>query len=392
MASNKIGILTYYYSNYNYGGQLQAFALQKKLSNLEFLSEQICYKSTSSRYYYSLHGIDKIRHLLFDPYEVIINRFVNPNVEKRLRPRIKNFNEFRDSIPHSDVIYNDQNLSQANDEYVAFVCGSDQIWKDWGVNSEEEKRNYLFRFAKKNKVILSYAVSLGTTILSDEYQKIIKEELKKFNAISMREKSAVELIAPLTEKKVVEVLDPVFLLNAEEWKICAREPKTNCQNEEFVFAYFLGDNKQQRQFARKYAKKMHCRLVTIPYAAHHKFIKSDKQFGDIRDYEAGPREFLWYIENAKVILTDSFHAMSFSTIFHKSFYVFLRDTGGQKSMNDRITDFLNNVGLTSRLINDNFVLNEEQLDYSVYDREMQNRKSKSIEFITSNLKDGLYAF
>ena len=40
---NKVGILTLYYNNNNFGGQLQAFALQYVIGKLGFSAEQICF-------------------------------------------------------------------------------------------------------------------------------------------------------------------------------------------------------------------------------------------------------------------------------------------------------------------------------------------------------------
>lgn len=382
----KVGILTYYYSNLNYGGQLQAFALQKKLSDLGFQAEQICYESDSSSVYYELRGMDKLKHLFLRPNEVICNRLINPKIDSKLRLRFQNFKEFKQEIPHSKCVYNDETVELLNDEYNAFVCGSDQIWKDWGVNSDKEKRNYFLQFAHTEKVILSYAVSLGVNKFSDEYQKLVKEELRKFKAISMREKSAVVLIQSLTEKKVEEVLDPVLLLDENDWKKCAKNPSYNLENEEYILAYFLGDNGEQRKIAKEYAKKQKCKLVVIPYAAHHKFLRCDMNFGDIREYNAGPREFVWYIQNAKEILTDSFHAMCFSTIFHKKFRIFLRDAGGKNSMNNRIVDFLECMGLTECIIQNRTLGRGGVLDYTKYDRIIKERRKGSIDFLMSNLK------
>ena len=64
MKENKVGILTFYYANTNYGGQCQAYALQKALTEIGFKAEQLCYKTTSVEIRYDIDLKEKLKKLV----------------------------------------------------------------------------------------------------------------------------------------------------------------------------------------------------------------------------------------------------------------------------------------------------------------------------------------
>ena len=105
--------------------------------------------------------------------------------------------------------------------------------------------------------------------------------------------------------------------------------------EKYVFCYFLGENNKERKIAREFAKLHNLRLVTIPHAGG--IIQSiDRNFGDKRLYDASPEHFLSLIKYAEFIFTDSFHAVLFSNIYQKQYFVFNRSSKGE--MSSRIVD------------------------------------------------------
>ena len=76
----------------------------------------------------------------------------------------------------------------------------------------------------------------------------------------------------------------------------------------------------------------------------------DIKYGFTSYYEGGPSEFIGLIKNAEYIITTSFHAVAFSLIFHKLFWVF---TGSSSKPNSRITNICGIVGLKSRILDSN---------------------------------------
>ena len=88
-------------------------------------------------------------------------------------------------INYTDFKIAPNNIKQnLNDDYDYFVAGSDQIWNPkWGMSEVE-----LLAFAEGRKRI-AFSASIGAKDIPKENQKIFIKEIKKFNNISVREKS-----------------------------------------------------------------------------------------------------------------------------------------------------------------------------------------------------------
>lgn len=95
-------------------------------------------------------------------------------------------------------------------------------------------------------------------------------------------------------------------------------------------------------------------------------------------YDAGPKDFLSYIDNAAMILSSSFHGTAFSLIYHKPFFVF-------NGMSDnRISSILTRTGLTDRSINsvsdvDNVKI--RPLDDELVEKFISEERERSAQFL-----------
>ena len=119
------------------------------------------------------------------------------------------------SVPgnkHSSLTYNKENISLANNVYNSFITGSDQVWNIELCNDE----NYYLPFVKNNKKI-SYAASFGNVEIIKKYSKLIENNLKSYDLVTVREKSAVTELKKYYDIDSKNVLDPTFLLDASDW-------------------------------------------------------------------------------------------------------------------------------------------------------------------------------
>ena len=158
-----------------------------------------------------------------------------------------------------------------------------------------------------------------------------------------------------------------------------------------MVCYLLGDSESQRKAVSKLAKKLNLSIITFPHIISNAVRKCDLFFGDIHDYESGPREFLGIIKNAELVITDSFHACVFSMIFETPFVVFERNKASEKgNMNSRIYGFLEEYHLESQLVS------EEQLeainavpnvDYTYAHDHWNIRRKESLEYLECALKE-----
>jgi hypothetical protein len=78
----------------------------------------------------------------------------------------------------------------------------------------------------------------------------------------------------------------------------------------------LEPSKQQIAFAKDISQKLNLPIVVLRYNN-----KNDWFNPFVKLYDAGPCDFLSYIDNAALVLSSSFHGTAFSIIYHKPFYV-----------------------------------------------------------------------
>lgn len=325
-----IGIISHYYNSTNYGGLLQAYALCKCINEYGINAEQLCYDSSAR----DRSFISRIKR----SFKCVIDKFLNLKhfkSYKSINQRIQSTKDFRDSIPHSSIVYSDSTIYVANNMYNAFITGSDQVW-----NPRLFRNVYSLLFS--NKMKFSYAASIATENVDSNQLRNYQKALSDYIRVSVRERSALNILGFYPNVQLC--LDPVFLLSDDQWNdLCT----SNIIKGEYIFAYFLGDNLVAREETVKYATKLGKKLVTIPYLLN-KFRKCDYNFGDIQVSDVSPQVFLSLIKYSDCVFTDSFHAICFSYIFKKNFYVFKRDGSG--SMNTRITDVLETLELNDRYV------------------------------------------
>lgn len=401
--SRKVGILTLYYKNRNYGGLLQAYALQKFLKEEGIESEQISFsfvmddrkkyfrgfwknspvKKAKQLYHYLCYKVIKVAKILLSlPYS------------KQLQGRINAFDFFQNQIPHSECIYRTETIKKSIGQYYTYICGSDVIWNA-GISPEVS----CLGFVKEQKKI-AYAPSIGKADPPNWWLESYGPYLKKLDAISVREDSVRKGIKKMfPELTVSTVLDPIFLLSDNLWSrllddVEAANEKTSSKLLEkvdngYLFCYLLGSSVVQREGITKLAKKWNKNIVTFPFAEDHMFRKCDKIFGDEKKYEAGPEEFLNLLRHADVVVTDSFHAVAFSLIFHRSFWaVDRKEKEKTTGLNGRILNLLSEVGMEDRYSEDTNIANlslEKTPDYKQFDMDFNIKREASRRYLLENL-------
>ena len=384
----RIGIITHYHKSTNSGGNLQAYALCEILlaqgcnvEQVSYLGKQIS-KSTFKRVFSG--GLTSFfqkcvrygKKLLCFPFVRAESKKLN--LYSRRQSAFAHFNG--NIIPHSDKVYRDTDIADCLTNYDCFITGSDQVWNVDGYDSV-----YFLDFVPSDKIKMSYAASIARDGLTDEQKEIFRKSLADYKAVSVREKSAEKLLEGLSPVGVQTVLDPTLLLAKEDWdKVCA----DRVIEDAYVFCYFLGDNRKERQIAKKFAGEKGLKLVALPHTAGIKL--KDRKFGDERLYDVSPEQFLSLIKHAAYVFTDSFHAVVFSNIYQKQYFVFNRSKRGE--MSSRIVDV---TGLFDQ--QDRFCAGKEReklsyitsladIDYTKEKPIFEQRKKESIEFLKKNLE------
>lgn len=379
-----VGVVSLFYNSTNYGGVLQSYALVEVLNFLDVNAYQICYQRisiASKRRFLKLFNPLKLCRFIKNKIRKFKNRKTIEKVSAIAAKRFKPFALFVNAnIPKTDKAYNQNTIKETLNDTDIFVTGSDQVWN---VNYYDEI--YRLDFVPQTKYKFSYAAGVSSGELTKKQKNIFQKALYTYDAISVREREAVNVLQPLTDKKIEWVLDPTLLLSREKWdNVCANRKI----DEAYIFCYFLGslsiDNGKIIEFAHKRGLK----VVMMPYLTGTSCDDSD--FGDYKIYDAAPQDFISLIKYAEYVFTDSFHATVFSHIYKKNFFVFNR--AGLKSMNDRI------YSLTSLFdTQDRFCDTKEKISLKYiegllpinYDRlfpKFEEMKEKSINFLKDNLK------
>lgn len=358
MAKN-IAILTLYYRNANYGGILQAYALQKALESLGCNAKQISYELSSG---YEKHQRSFAYKTIAGIYHYV--KYRKWMVEFHKREKI--LYEFADTIPHTRVVTS-TNIVTLADAFDLFICGSDQIWNPIGWQP-----TLFFDFLPDEKKRVSYAASVARDQLSEEELFFMKRFLDKFTTISVREtNTAQQLNSYLGDGRVRVMPDPVLLLSKDEWSELQEEEQIR---KPFIIVYMLGEGNNQYSSILKYAKEHRKEVKFISHMNWNNY-EWEQNYKEKLTGAIGIERFLRLISDADLVITDSFHGTVFSAIFNVPFVVLERQHAiGEKSMSTRLKTILKELGCPNRMVQQLSIWD----DYQLYEEEKR--------FINKNIK------
>lgn len=237
----------------------------------------------------------------------------------KLTRRYSSFDELCAAPPKADI----------------YFAGSDQIWNPIFPNGKDPA--FYLEFVSDG-IRASYAASFAVEEIPTELRSVMSERIKKFDHISVRESSALNILEQLDVHDGCAVVDPVFLLTQDHWAEMARP--ISKKNKNYLLVYDFDNDPTIRSIAQKVAAERGLDIYSVfnvPYAK--------KCFAHV-----GPQEFLGLISGADFVLSNSFHATAFSIIFEKDFAVTARRDG----INTRMQDLTAALGLNSRMASNEF--------------------------------------
>jgi len=339
----KIGIVTFWTSNDNYGQQLQLYALQKYLRLAGHDAFLIHYDSDQQKRKPFMHRLWHKINPVFIYKNYKKQKVLN---EQNIHPRY--FAEFRAKYIHfSDIHYASFAELQKNPpEADCYIVGSDQVW-NFGEKAPDLNKNYhrihsrMLDFGSNNVLRISYAPSWSVRSLHPKMIEEIKPLLAKFDYISVREKSGIELCKQCGRNDAEWVPDPTLLLDENIYRTLYQKENIKFPAKPYLFLYMLSNKYTfSLENAYKWAEEHHMDVV---YVAGNGTLSEREQ-----SYLTVP-EWLAYVDHASVVLTNSFHCAVFSTLFQKPFGVVPRE-GSQAGMNKRIESLFELCGLDERYV------------------------------------------
>lgn len=374
----RVGVITFHNAS-NYGAALQAYATIEALSNMGYEAEIINYsnKYRSRKYSAIFRFLEFIRRKdIFGAFKIIV---VSPGVFIRNVSFCLFYNKY---LKVSRVKYTTtKQLKNTSFCYDAVIAGSDQIWSY--INNGGDF-SYLLDFLQEPILKISYASSFGMSEipieLIDKYDKCLTD----FNFLSVREKKGFDIIKKLTGRVPFIALDPVLLHDASFWSKIAQEP--DFAHKSFDL-YYLNDNAyRSHQLLKESYFDSEVKKINIGSFSLKDLI--DKNL--ILRNATGPRSFIGYIKNARVVFTTSFHAVVFCLIFNTPFIVYLSGNEGRDS---RILHILYEYDLSDRAIskNDGASVDLFQISFSKFNNSWVERRSECIDFLITALDSIKYS-
>lgn len=339
----KIGIITIHKSP-NYGACLQAYALWKYLEQKGNDCEIIdLYRPYQEEYVPSKRFQRMRQHTSFvSRCKQAIKKMLGLNKGKAGKLFSDNaklkFDKFNSQIKYSKAYKGIDELYANPPIYDLYVSGSDQLWNPTQPYCLEP---YFLTFVPNGGRKISYATSIGITDLTDEEKHKFKDWLSSYDAISVRELQAEKLLESfITDHVISQVPDPTFLLDVEEWKKLAVSPDIN---EKYILLFTLQWSPVLVDYCKRLSAESGLLLVVLTQIQ-----PQNNGGGYIPVTDAGPKEFIGYIANAEMVITDSFHCTVFSIITGaNNFYTYIAPSNIRGS---RITDLLDIFEIKGHLL------------------------------------------
>lgn len=356
---------------YNHGAALQAFALQSFCESLGCEYKIIDYKPD---YLSSHHNLWKIANPKYNkPF--IKQIYLLAKLPSRLiqYKRKLSFDRFKSKylkITHqrfNNLAKLKSNCPDGN----LFIAGSDQIWNT--IFDTGHDPAFYLDFVGENVRKISYAASFATDKIYKNASELIKAKLKNFDAVSVREQSALTILRDLNRNDGVLVTDPVFLIDTEIWEKLADKSSIRL-NQNYILIYDCEKSQELTKIAKRLSSLTNLPIYSVS-PIKSKFAAKDFSL-------AGPLDFLHLIKNASFVISNSFHATAYSVIYKRDFYTIIRS----EKINIRMQDFLNYISLSDRLIDSEKEITLTSVDFTTAAEKINELAQFSKTFLKNQIK------
>ena len=283
----------------------------------------------------------------------------------------------------SSEYFSSRDYETLNECCDTFVVGSDQTWNQAFADYYKYGQYFLLDFVADDKKKVSYAASFGVASAALACERGTKL-YRRFQAISVREEFGVDVCHKLYGVDSEMVLDPVFLLDHNDYDVLLRDtPKA--EPEPYIAVYFLNPTEEKRAFCLRIQKMLGGMKIINMMDAN---LREMDYYFRILEYdnlrtELTVEEWLSYIRNAEFIITDSYHGMCFSLIFEKNFVAV------RNRQSERFNTFIQYPEIRNRIIGeettDNVEQFMEQIDYQSVNRRLSIEIERSKDFIRNKI-------
>lgn len=353
----RVGILTFPNTD-SYGASLQMYALYRTAEKLGISAEIINYRNAYMKVGLHTSASGKSR----------AKRILKSILHCRMRLGFRSFEGGMSVFPQRET---DQTklLAEIGKRYDSVICGSDQVWNPDITGSD---LSYFLNFCTSKTRRIAYAPSFGREELPEVFEKKIADELKKFHRLSVREIEGREIIRKAIGKEVPLVLDPSFLMRKTDWMQLEKEHPA--AKEPYILYYTVRSSDTLLNFCMELAEKKKMKVVIVGGNVV-RWIRNKKKNIDYA-WDIEPREWLYLLNHANCVVTNSFHGTAFSINYEKDFYVEFSSL-----TNSRLEHLVRATGLHRRVVREGCAPYEEHIEYESVNKVINELREESLEYL-----------
>ena len=338
MNKNKLAIINCNWEKTNYGAVMTAYALQKAI-DIHFTTNVFLINNVLTKF-------------------IVCNLFNNK------------FDKFKKKYcKSSSWIKNYTHFFALNKTFDTFITGSDQVFRP-SLLGQNTRYQYFLDFVKPDCKKIACSASFGVdkeTFLKENSQEILdkmKQSLKSFDFISVREKSGVEICRDILGIEAEWIIDPVFMIERSIYEKIAISASAKFENE--IVSYILSP--RNNNIIKKYENKNNCKIKQL--------------FGTNLSIE----EWLYAIKDCKLLITDSFHGVCFAIIFNKPFICIVNSSTGST----RYDSIFEMLGIENQCIYNIKDIEEKDcifnVDYEKVNKNIEKQRQKGLNFLKRSLE------
>lgn len=381
----KIGIITFWQTNDNYGQVLQAYALQQHLRKQGHEPFIIRYDFENKKPHRTIWSYIKLVIKTFLVIPVIKKRKLEKEYQNEWtvineKNKQRQFEEFKNKyIVYSKLYYRSiKSLRQIPPEADCYITGSDQVWAQ--LLSEPENSVCFLDFGDNSIKRIAYAPSFAMNNYPSNLLPLLKAALSRFDYISVRETTGVE-ICKSVGFDAIKVLDPTLLLTCADYISISDIQK----QEPYIYIYSLNiRTPEDIRFNELKCNFPDKKVIVTPGSGVY---PGKELFDDVTYEYASIGQWLDNIKKSDLFVTTSFHGVVLAIILHANFvYVPLR--GYWSKMNNRVLDLLEQVKMSQRVLSDDVDYADiisEKCSWENVDYNLNNLRQSSIEYLQQSL-------
>lgn len=331
-----------------------------------------------------------LRHLLLElGYSVLMVDTIDKGYNLTYNPRKSMARDFAIRQKYNkSLVYSDTNILLLNDICNNFIVGSDQMWGIWAQGRHDVSSRYYLDFAYNNKRKIVVGASFGNEYYVEKDRLINnKKYVKKLDAISVREDYGVKMAKYYYDVDATHILDPLFLCDRRAYYHLAQSSGLEKQ-QDYILCYILDTSEENKEYIRFISKHYNMPVKVILNAAPNKMAENLSNMSEFNVINATEEEWLAYINNSALVVTDSFHGTCMSIIFKKQFIGLVPCRRGQ----DRFYSLSRTLGLDDRMVYDidelkkNIKLFSNPIDYERIYKIIDLKKQEGIKWVKDSLK------